>query len=257
MIQQDMESVQKMLEELGLSANEVRVYLAGLELGSATAQQLAAKAAVVRPTAYVAIGGLVKHGLMSSITKGKKQYFSSEKPERLGHLLTEEKKKLAARESKLKSVLPILDSLIALSGEKPEVKLYEGLEGLEAMRQVFLDSGIKEIDIIVCQESFDKNVPQESTAPYNVRLTKSKIKRRQIAIIPPGLKGWKPYVSDKNFKFKLVTKINFDYKGEISVFGEYVIAISYQNSPFGAMIKSKDIAAVVKLMFESLWVSSK
>ena len=72
-----MESVQKQLEELGLSPNEVRSYLASLELGAATVLQIAAKAAIVRPTAHVAVGGLVKRGLMSSHTRGKKQYFQA------------------------------------------------------------------------------------------------------------------------------------------------------------------------------------
>src|SRR5690349_2719325 len=107
-----MESVQKQLEELGLSPNEVRVYLASLELGAATAQQIAAKAAVVRPTAYVAIGGLVKRGLVSSHTRGKKQYFQAERPEVLMLMVENEKKKVIANETKLKALLPRLHALI-------------------------------------------------------------------------------------------------------------------------------------------------
>ena len=112
-----MDSVQKQLEELGLNVHEASVYLASLELG-------AAKSAVARPTAHVAVGSLVKRGLMSSHTRGKKTYYQAERPGQLLRLVDEEKKKITERESKLKSMLPGLESLILMSKEKPEVKYY-------------------------------------------------------------------------------------------------------------------------------------
>lgn len=247
-----MKSVQNMLEELGLSPNEVKVYLAGLELGAATAQQLAAKAAVVRPTAYVAIGGLVKHGLMSSFTKGKKQFYASEKPNRLTHLLNEEKKKLAERESKLKSVMPILDSLIALSGEKPEVKLYEGLEGLEAMRQTLFDSKSTRLDVVGAGEAIQKQLPEEARVLYGLRLKKAGVAVRHIVIGDPK-RIKMPEIVPKHLAYKYISKPDFQFSGEIAIFGEYIALTTYSGQIFGVLIRSKDVAGLLSHWFSAYW----
>lgn len=239
-----------------MSPNEVKVYLAGLELGSATAQQLAAKAAVVRPTAYVAIGGLVKRGLMSSYTKGKKQYFLSEKPEQLLHLVQDEKRKIAERESKLKSLLPDLESLIAISGEKPEVKLYEGLEGLEAMKAVLFESKAKHIDVIGVAEKLKQLIPEEVRVLHGIRVRKAGISGRQIVIGNSKNIGL-PEILPGNWRFKLLKGGNLKSAAEITIFGDYLTLIAYLNEPLGFLIKSKDIVGVAKILFDAAWISSE
>ena len=245
---------QKNLEALGLSDKEAKVYLASLELGAATAQQIAAKAAVVRPTAYVAIGGLVKRGLMSQFTKGKKQYFQAEKPDRLAHLLDVEKRRLAEREVKLKEALPMLESLVSMSGEKPEVKYYEGMEGLDAMRKVLFESQAKEIAILVNSKAYDSlHTNNEASAIYNYQLKKSGIKGRLIRIGQVVSKNFEA----PNFNSKILSKDKFPFKGEVSAFGDYVALISYQEKPHGFLIKSKHIVGMVTLMFDCLWKSKE
>ena len=64
------------LKQLGLLEKEAKVYLASLELGEATVLELAKKSALNRTTVYVEIEKLGQRGLVSSIEKGKKRYFS-------------------------------------------------------------------------------------------------------------------------------------------------------------------------------------
>ena len=82
-----------MLEELkkiGLSENETRVYLALLELGGSTAQEISKKAGVKRATTYVQLEALMKFGLVTSFEKAperkngaQKTFFRAEDPEHL------------------------------------------------------------------------------------------------------------------------------------------------------------------------------
>jgi len=53
------------LKHIGLSNNEAKVYLAMLELGPSPVLDIAAKAAINRPTTYVQIELLKKKGLVS------------------------------------------------------------------------------------------------------------------------------------------------------------------------------------------------
>ena len=90
--------LEKELQQLGLSDKEAKTYLASLELGPVSVQEIAKKSGLKRPTVYFAIEQLIKMGLMSSFEKGKKRYFSAESPERLVSLITAQKRKATALE---------------------------------------------------------------------------------------------------------------------------------------------------------------
>ena len=68
------------LRKLGLKEKEVRIYLAGLELGPNTVQNIAQKAGVTRPTCYEIIQSLEERGLFSQEQRGKKRYFAAQSP---------------------------------------------------------------------------------------------------------------------------------------------------------------------------------
>lgn len=256
----DMDSVQKQLEELGLGQNEVKAYLAALELGSATVLQIAAKAAMVRPTAHVAVGGLVKRGLMSSHTRGKKQYFQAERPGQLMRMVDEEKKKLADRESKLKSLLPGLEALMSMSGEKPEVSYYEGLEGLEAIRTIIYESKARYVNVIACYEHVRENLPEENSVIHNYKLKKRNIPGRQINIIDNPKKHQifsKNVIEQENWQVKNIYRSGFKFQGEIGVFNDYIGLVVHSQKPLGIVIKSRDLAATLEILFEIAWNSGQ
>ncbi len=254
-----MESVQKQLEELGLSSNEVKVYMAALEVGAASAQQLAAKAAVVRPTAYVAIGGLVKRGLMSSHTRGKKQYFQAEKPGKLLLLLVEQKKKIEEQENKLKNLLPELEHLQKITRNKLEVNYYEGWEGLKIMQDTLIDSGVKNLDVVMYQTvakiEYNK-LPADKAINYNIELNKRKVSKRVMLIGDrQAFKSWRPFVINPKAQYKVFSSSDDKTASEIAIFGEYITLISYSDIPYGCLIKSADVAKLMKLIFEGFWGS--
>lgn len=248
----DMDSVQKQLEDLGLSPNEVKVYLASLELGAATAQQIAAKAAVVRPTAYVAIGGLVKRGLMSSHTRGKKQFFQGERPEVLLNFIENEKKRVISNEEKLRTIIPKLHALVSVIGVRPEVGFYEGVEGLEAMRSILFAGKATELFVIGSPEKYAKSIPEESVCIQNARLERSHIKIKQIVLFDK--KKPKKAVGKSDWRYLKVSELEY---GEAAIFGDYVALIVYLEKPYGFLLKSKEIARVLKRMFDAAWISSK
>src|SRR3989338_8043322 len=109
------------LKSLGLSDNEAKVYMAMLELGSATVREISAKAGVNRPTTYVKIESLKKMGLVSTQTKGKKQLFIAESPDQLEFMIDRQKGELEQKKEELYKLLPELTSLFNVSDSKPQV----------------------------------------------------------------------------------------------------------------------------------------
>ncbi len=127
------DKMQKDMESIGFQEKEAKVYLASLELGQATVQQIARKADVKRPTAYFIIEGLMGQGLVTSFYQGKKQFFVAENPERLLELIDAERKEVTRREENFKVLLPQLQSINNRQKDKPVVKYYEGKEGILSM----------------------------------------------------------------------------------------------------------------------------
>ena len=74
------ENIRNILQGIGLTKEQVEVYLAGLELGEASVQNLAKKANIKRPTTYLILDELKAKGLFSQVLKGKKKIFSSRRP---------------------------------------------------------------------------------------------------------------------------------------------------------------------------------
>src|SRR3989339_828361 len=103
----------EVLEELGLSGAEAKVYLALLETGSSLAGPIIKKTGLHRGTTYQIIQRLQEKGLVSSIVKGKKQHFESVNPERLMDMLRN-------KEEGLKTILPALKAKLNENKEKLE-----------------------------------------------------------------------------------------------------------------------------------------
>ncbi|MBW2988094.1 hypothetical protein DRJ48_02920 [Candidatus Woesearchaeota archaeon] len=112
---------EKVLEELGLSQNESKVYLTLLELGSTTAGEIAKKSKVHRTNVYDALEGLMKRGLASYIIKDRTKYFEASPPEDLLRYLQD-------KEERLKEILPKLNLIRELSEKKSQAHVYEGLK---------------------------------------------------------------------------------------------------------------------------------
>lgn len=80
------------LKQLGLEEKQAKIYLACLELGPDTAQNIAYKASIKRPTTYVILEELIKKGLISITPKQKTTLYVAENPKKI---LTQIKQKEA------------------------------------------------------------------------------------------------------------------------------------------------------------------
>ena len=157
------------LKQLGLSDKEAKVYLAVLELGPSTATQIAQKAEINRPTAYVQIENLMKLGLMNSHEKGKKTYFVAEPPERLQELVRKNQTEIEERGRRLKEILPELQVLFDSAEERPKVRFYEGKEGLKAINEDVFRIKKQEILSIYSADFYEKFITKSD---FDIRWSK-------------------------------------------------------------------------------------
>lgn len=125
------------LLKYGLSQKEADVYLALMELGYATVQQIAQKSAVNRATTYIIVDSLIDKGLVSTFEKEKKTFYAAENPENLMNYLAAQEREYKEKRNELQRVLPDLLGIFNLAQNKPAVKYYEGKEAFQTMYKEF------------------------------------------------------------------------------------------------------------------------
>jgi HTH-type transcriptional regulator, sugar sensing transcriptional regulator len=130
---QKQEKYLDILNTLGLSDHESRIYLAGISLGPTTILHLAEAAQVKRTTVYSVVEALIHKGLMRVDVKGFKKLYAVESPDTL-------EKVLEIQRIRLKRALPEFEALYNLRGGQSIVRYYEGIAGMKVAYDELLES---------------------------------------------------------------------------------------------------------------------
>lgn len=239
------------LQHLGLSENEARVYMAMLELGPSVVVEIARKAQTNRPTSYVQIESLKKRGLVSTQTKGKKQLFIAESPEKLDLLIDKELKSVEEKKSELNNFLPELLSLFNTSGERPHVKFFEGKEGILALQKEFLKGESSQIYGITSLDNVFDVFPEFQNT-YSKKRVQKKIPSKTIYTTKRG-----PVLKNSDEaslrESKFVEPDNLPLSADITISGNKVAIIALKGKISGTLIEHKEIADSFKAIFELVW----
>ena len=237
---------EKILQDLGLTEIEAKVYLAAIELGSDTVLRIAKKAEVKRPTAYVALDNLTTKGFVSKIEKGNKTNYTAEDP---SLILNKAKKNL----DDFSDLLPYFRAKFN-RGKKPKIKFYEGAEALRGVYNqllfpsdeiLFFGSDLAKLEkqlpdsfadwIKIIEHNPKKNCREinqyDTVAIAYVKKTKG---QKRVRFMPKDLLVTTDSVIT-NDKFFIVSLDNL----------------------FGVLIESQDIAKTYKNLFELAWRSAE
>lgn len=110
------------LTEIGLSHNEAKVYYSMLSLGPTSVLKISQATDIKRSSVYPILNALTEKGLIHIQTRGVKQQYVAENPEKLETILF-------ARQQSLQTVMHNLESLYAnTKGNDSFVKHYQGLD---------------------------------------------------------------------------------------------------------------------------------
>lgn len=241
------------LETLGLSQNEAKVYLASLKLGPATAQHLAAKATISRPTTYIMIELLVKRGLMSSYFKGKKKLFSAANPNQLTYIVSHLKREALEKEAAVGKIVEALGKMIDEEKAATTVRVIDGPEGTVEIQRDILESGAKETFELVNRDDVRKWIPPMRKGDIREKLA-LKLKCRSMYTSSHG-KGYdyqRP--SGSTGESRYLDGKKFSVSGEVLVYADRVCLGSFSSAKkTSVIIRDKGIAESVKTMFLALW----
>jgi len=248
------EDLVKELTEIGLAEKEARVYLASLELGPATAQSIAVKATLPRPTTYIMIESLIKRGLMSSFQKGKKRYFSAESPELLTDLFEDQFISLKRKRENFLGLVPRMLSLVRLS-DMPSVKMLEGIKSLQYIQNDLLAAKTP-VDNIVSVDEARMLTPESDLGEYWQQLKKNGILIRTLYSKEVGDESFGKSMGC-NWEARKLPKELFEFKGEITIYDDKVAALIIGGQSVGILIESVEIASTMRTLFNLAWDASE
>lgn len=230
---------------LGLSKQEAAVYLAALELGEATVQELARKSGVKRTSIYNFIDKLKDRQILLETKRKSRSLFSATHP----HQLLELGK---MRLGELERAIPQLLAINNKSLRKPRVTFHEGIEGI---KEVYNDM-LNHRQPIICwsdQKHMWPTLGKDYCQYFPQERARRGIPLMMIATDTPENRGYAKKDKDLARETKFISAKS-DLRTELNIYGNKVILASFRSSPpFAVLIEDEDIAATMRVNWRELW----
>lgn len=237
--------IDKLLEEFGLAKTKGTVYLAALETGSGSVQDIAKRAGLPRTTTHEILQALTSVGLVHFVTRGRTRIYSAESPEKLKVLLKE-------KERKLEAALPELLSHFYTKSTRPRVRFYEGVEGVKTVFEDTLTVKNKILLGILSMEDLYKIPGKEFMDDYVNRRVGAGIKLKVIRSETKEVEQiWAS--STKEARELHYAPHDMIFPMTVYLYDNKVCLIATQKENFGVIIESVDFYQTCKNLFDVLW----
>lgn len=237
--------IQSALTSLNFTEREAVLYTALLELGTATPLQLARKTGFKRPTVYLDLESLKRKKFVHITFAGKKQMYAPSSPSKLRDIVVEQ-------ERAVEQVLPLLQSLTAGSGVKPEIRYYEGLREVERVwfQETFNARESRYISNVQKLEQFSPNVLKV----FDERHAQRKIRTREIVMNTPYDRQYakKFHVEQRQIRI-MPQKLQFEF--DVALWDKTVSLVSYVDRSVLVMTGNA-ISTSFRSLFEMAWLAS-
>ncbi len=247
-----MEILSLELRKLGLREKEAQLYLAGLELGPCSAQSIARKTGISRPTAYELIKRLEQKGLFVETKEKKKRYFIAQSPDKILGILKLQKRAIEEKEREFIRIIAALESKYSLHG-KGELKLYKGQEAVKVLlKETLAVTSSPEIFALDAQAS-PKQIKERQAIYQQIKKRLGKIEVKELYAQKSAIKKNPLYMQTKTLPYS-------NLKGALILFDKAILLSPNSGSkqkPEAYLIESKIITDLLKTLFQTLWALAK
>lgn len=236
-----MADVEKTLEKIGLSTNEIKTYLTLNDHGSCKAGRISKLAHLDRSSAYNSLKLLQEKGFVSYVMIGKVKWFQATGPRRIVEYLKEQ-------EDDVTAILPALQERHKRKKIEGQVRMFKGLKGV---RSVFLDiirTG-KDNYVFGSEGQFSERMPE--FAYQFDRMKKEKGIKTQL-IIRRGRRE----LDNKTTKYKYLCD-DVESPAVTNIYGGKIAIIIWTDEPEGIIIENAAAARAYKSYFDLMWKYSK
>jgi predicted DNA-binding transcriptional regulator len=246
---------ESILEKLGLSPNESKVYLSLIKMGESGVSEISKHSGIHRRNVYDTVRRLLNKGLVFEIITAKESLYSAVDPQKLRELLAE-------KQNQLELALPELSAIYNQHNSDYGTFVFEGHQGMKNIWRLIIDSKAKVYTLGGKGQWFDPSLKGDLDQFFK-SVKKNKVTfhilfDHQALNRFPGLKDY----YKGNGKYRVLPS-DYDTSCTIHIFGEYVVI--YNGVGYGKLdpkcsffiIKSLGIADSYRRWFEFMWTRSK
>jgi sugar-specific transcriptional regulator TrmB len=239
------------LLNIGLTKNEVKIYLALLKIGKSQSGSLVKESKISSGKIYETLNKLIDKGLVEfSVENGIKKFIASD-PESLLIYMNERKEKIIQQTESLETLLPDLKKLKQLE-ENEGVFMIKGFRGIKPLVYDLLEKSHSEIKVMGVRSSKDNRFNNFWKHWHQERVKRKK--KCKLSFVDKGTSYWRFYKELKLTECKCVPSIS---PSAILIIDWNVLIFSYDKEFTCIHINSHDIAKSFKSFFESLWIIGK
>ncbi len=240
--------MEKILEEIGLSSSESKVYLGLLKLGECRVGKIIEETEIASSKIYDVISKLVKKGLVSYKIKEKTKYFRSSHPKYIQLLLEEKKKHVENSQEILKKELE--KNSFGSVNEEGRVEFFEGMKGVRMAHNILFSKARKN-SILKYMFPYQIITEEQDLFYKKLWLDHQELNLNSRGLVMEKLKDdslFNKIIDHKTMKF-----VSFPLPGTIDILENTILIISWTNKPTAVLIESGEIVKHFENYFDSIW----
>ncbi len=237
-----MKDIENILEWIGLSKNEAKIYITVLNIGKSGVTEISKKSNIKRTTIYSYINPLLEKSYLKRSIHGKRTFFIAESPKRLLEIFE-------AKKTDFLKKLPFLEEIYNNNAPKPKVELYEWKKQVKDAYRRMETSWVKVFSFF-SPEKFNAIVWEEFEEELESISSKHGTTAKTLLKNDPF---WKRHIKNPHTwnNSKLLPQ-DFDLEVDINIVKDTVILISFD--PLQAIfIKNKFFADFFKNLHNYFW----
>lgn len=234
------------LEDIGLTNAEIKVYMALLELGSSSAGPIIEKSKLQSSVVHMTLNKLLDKGFISFTKAGQRRLYQATNPRHIIEFIEEKKERF-------EEILPELLIKQEMAKEKPETITFMGIKGIKELLLELVNAGGKE------HHTFGSSVESLMLGEawwmsYHKKRAAKGIKAKLI--FNESLRKWCDVnlYPDATYKF---TKQGFEPLTETIIRNDKIGIILWTKKPIGILIHNKIAAESYDNFFKMMWNATK
>lgn len=242
---------ESILEDIGLSKAEIKVYLSLLELGPSTSGPIIQKSKLQSSVVHRVLKNLLDKGIITYVKIGKDNNYQATNPENLLDFIENKKRKLA-------DVLPELLSKQNRVKKNYSTEMFFGNKAMfSALLQVIKDTKPNEdyFSFSLIEPHDDEEIV-EFYKTYNLRRREKKLKVR--VLVNNKVRA----IYEKNYTKELLKKANvrytnFHFPQGIVLFRNVILFVHWGENSFAVKIVNEEMASQFKEFFLEFYNKEK
>ena len=242
----------KILEEIGFTLGEIKVYFALIQLGESTIGPISKKAHVTPAKVYLIFEKLKEKGLITYVIKSGTNYFQALNPNRILDYMEEKNKRLQAQKAEIKAFIPTIIPL-QKSEAKQYATIYESYNGIKTLYDEILDYLHKNNEDFLGFTLGEEHIGKQANLffkNYDTKRRELKIKTKLIGLSHQKKFLEKEYGKNPNIKIKYA---QYAVPTGLIIWGDNVATLLWHDIPSAFVIHSKPNAKAYRKFFEDVW----